>query len=51
MPPVACFLQLLLKNVFKWYCLLMLDVIVLIRYLFIFWIKNPAAVQDDYWTR
>jgi hypothetical protein len=39
-----------MKNVLKWYCLLMLDVVILARYAFIFWLKNPGAVQDDFWS-
>jgi len=29
------------------YCILLLDIIVITRYLFIFWIKNPASLNDD----
>jgi hypothetical protein len=49
LPSTVCLIQMNMK--FFIYCqmLVYLDGIVLVRYLFIFKLKNPAAFQDDFW--
>ena len=42
--------QLFLKNMLKTQCLIIYDAIILVRYIFIFWLKNPMAVNDDFWS-
>lgn len=34
----------------KTQCLIIYDAIILVRYIFIFWLKNPMAVNDDFWS-
>jgi hypothetical protein len=51
MSATFCFFQLWFKNALKWCCLIILDAIILAKYIFIFWLKNPGAVQDDFWSR
>ena len=45
-----CFLFTVFRNMMKTNVLLFLDAIVLSRYIIIFWLKNPASVQDDFWS-
>jgi hypothetical protein len=46
----VCFFLLVSKNALKTQFLLFFDSNIVVQYLFIFWIKNPAAVQDDFWS-
>jgi len=41
----TCYLLTSLKNSFKWQILLLLDLVIGSRYVFGFWLKNPAAVK------
>ena len=50
-PVFYCFCQSVLKNALKWQVLLLLDSVIVARYIFIFKLKNPGAVQDDFWSR
>ena len=50
MPVNFCFFQSVVKNSIRWQCLLLLDAVILSRYIFIFWLKNPAAVNDGFWA-
>jgi len=47
---ILCYLQLLLKNTVKTEILLFYDAIALSRYIFIFRLKNPTAVCEDFWS-
>jgi len=49
LPAMVCFVLCLTKRVIINYALLMLDLISLIRYIFIYWLKNPAAFKDEFW--
>jgi hypothetical protein len=40
-----------MKNVVSVQLMLFLDCIVFARYVYIFWLKNPAAFHDDFWNR
>ena len=42
-----CFIQIVFMNISKWQSLLLFDAILLSRYTFVVWLKNPAAVNDD----
>ena len=44
-----CILQAALKTCLKHQVLLYFDFALIVRYSFIFWVKNPAAVCEDYW--
>ena len=50
LPSFICYAQVLIKNSYKTQFLLYFDSSFLVQYLFIFWIKNPAAVNDDFWS-
>ena len=50
-PESFCFYLLVLKNSLKAQILLFIDLSLFTQYLFIFWLKNPAAVNDDFWSR
>jgi hypothetical protein len=45
-----CFLKTTVRSAYLTQMFLYFDVIALTRYLFIFWLKNPAAFQDDFWN-
>jgi hypothetical protein len=49
LPEFVCFYHLVLKNAFSLQLLIILNLIVIFRYIFIFWLKNPAAFQDEFW--
>jgi len=51
LPAPVCFLNIVLKNASKTTMLLLLDSTIIVQYLLIFRIKNPAAVNDDFWSR
>ena len=50
LPPFFCYLDLLARPGLVTFQLLLLDAICVIRYIFVFNLKNPTAVQDDFWT-
>ena len=50
LPAPVCFLNVVLKNASKTTILLLLDSTTIVQYLLIFRIKNPAAVNDDFWS-
>ena len=45
-----CFIQVLLKVMMKTMLLLFMDAIILVRYILIFWLKNPASVNNEFWS-
>jgi len=45
-----CFLSLVFRNFIKSNSLLFLNAIIISRYVSIFWLKNPASVDDDFWS-
>jgi hypothetical protein len=49
LPFFICYGQQILRNFFVISMMLFADVIIVIRYAFIFWLKNPAAFHDDFW--
>ena len=50
-PELLCFFILVIKNSLKAQVLLFIDLSLFTQYFFIFWLKNPAAVNDDFWSR
>lgn len=46
----SCFLFTVFRNMMKTNVLLFLDAIIFSRYILIFWLKNPASVQDNFWS-
>ena len=49
--PTLCFLQNWLRFSITSVCMLLYDAIILTKYILIFWLKNPGAVNDDFWCR
>lgn len=49
LPKEFCFLHLLLKRSCSSQILILFDVMIVIRFLMIFKLKNPAAIKDDFW--
>jgi len=49
-PHQLCYFQLALKNAIFTQALLYFDGIIITRYIFIFWLKNPTVFQDDFWN-
>jgi hypothetical protein len=49
-PAFFCFAQSVFKNAFKWQGLLLLDASIVARYVSIFWLKNPSAVNGGFWS-
>lgn len=50
-PSSFCFLHYVLKNTFALQQIMYADVISISRYIFIFWLKNPAMFPDDFWIK
>ena len=48
-PQWICFLQLILKPALACRLLLLMDAIVIARYIIIFWLQNLLKFQDDFW--
>lgn len=51
LPASFCSLQIWMKDSIKTGILLFVDAITLSRYVLIFCLKNPMAVDDDFWSR
>ena len=49
LPEFVCFYHHVIKNALCQQLLIILNLIVIFRYIFIFWLKNPAAFQDKFW--
>jgi len=45
-----CFIFQLFRNVIALNTLLLLNTLIITKYVFIFWLKNPASVEDDFWA-
>ena len=50
MPRPLCFFVVVAKNAIKNQGVLIYDAILITRYVFIFWLKNPGGVKDDFWS-
>jgi hypothetical protein len=49
LPSFICFGQQVLRTTLVIIIVLFADAMAALRYIFIFWIKNPAAFHDDFW--
>lgn len=49
LPSYVCFWFIMLKKMFVSQGLLLIDAMTIVRYVFILWLKNPAAFKDDFW--
>ena len=50
LPTTICYMHFVFKNIFAVQMILLYDAITIMRYLFIFWLKNPFCFCDDFWT-
>jgi hypothetical protein len=50
-PELFCYLDLILKPGIAMLYILFLDAMWIVKYIFVFHSKNPAANQDDFWNR
>jgi hypothetical protein len=46
---MLCNINSVLKNAIPMHILLLLDAILIVKYVFTFHMKNPTAMQDDFW--
>jgi hypothetical protein len=51
LPEQFCFAFLWWKTILVTQFVLLLDAIILVRYLLIFWIRNPENFWDDFWCQ
>ena len=49
-PEMFCHLHLILKNVIIFQIILFLNSIIIMRYIMMFWLKNPINFKDDFWS-
>ena len=47
---IICYILMVLKLIVPIQILLIMHSILMIRYFFIFWLKNPVAFNDDFWN-
>ena len=48
-PEILCALDIILRNTIFMEIIFLLDTVLLCRYIFIFHLKNPTALQEDFW--
>ena len=49
LPHFFCFFKTIIRSCFVTQLFLYIDAISVIKYIFIFWLKNPAAFRDEFW--
>jgi hypothetical protein len=50
LPALACHFNYFLKLVLTTQAMIFLDCMMMTRYILIFWLKNPAAFRDEFWS-
>ena len=50
LPAFFCFWFHVFRNAVTLQLAMLLDLIIIIRYLFVFWLKNPGNFYDNFWT-
>ena len=50
LPTFLCYLHLIIKSTLAIQLMLIFDAISILRYIFIFWLKNPYNFSDDFWN-
>jgi hypothetical protein len=51
LPELICFTNLVVRNTIIVQTILFFDSIVVVRYVAIFWMKDPENFKDDFWFR
>ena len=49
LPCIFCFMKTTIRSSYATQGFLYFDTILIVKYMFIFWLKNPAAFQDRFW--
>ena len=49
LPDLYCLFNLVLRNALMIQAILFFDAIIIVRYIFIFWMKDPANFAEDFW--
>ena len=49
-PKFVCYFNVWLKFYITTHFLLLLDTVIVLRYIWIFWIKNPSSFKDEFWS-
>lgn len=49
LPVWFCYLNILIRNAMVVNAFLLLDAIIIVRYVFIFWLKDPLGFDDTFW--
>ena len=49
LPHFFCFMKTIIRSCYATQFFLYIDAISVIKYIFIFWLKNPAAFRDEFW--
>ena len=47
----VCFLKTVVRGSFVTQIMLQYDCMALMRYLYVFWLKDPASFNDEFWFR
>ena len=50
LPANFCLFVRILRSALFIEMFIYLDLIIITRYLYVFWIKNPAGIEDDFWS-
>ena len=50
LPTTICYMHFVIKNVLAVQMILLYNAMTFMRYLFIFWLKNPFRFCDEFWT-
>ena len=48
--PTFCKIYLIIHNIGAYHCLMLLDAMLIVKFIFVHFLKNPTAVQDDFWN-
>jgi len=51
LPDLICRVHMICKTSHVWIFWFNIDVIIITRYYFIIWLKNPSAFQDEFWAK
>ena len=44
-----CHLHVFVSSTIMMHAMLLLDAVIVVKYIFIFFMKNPTAIQEDFW--
>lgn len=50
LPATICYLKVIIRNTLGYIIGLYINATMVMRYAYIFWLKNPAAFEDEFWS-